>query len=302
MADETKVWINGELVPWEKATVHLMSHALSRGSALFEVFGVHPRANGPAAFRLDAHLDRLFRSTQLLGMEMTFSREEIAQAVKDTVKEAGMSQGFIKIMAYYSEEGFAVLVPESKLDLGVFAFPASAELGLDPNKPISACISKWRKIHPASVPVEAKACSNYLNAFLVRQDAIRRGFDVGLTLDHDGFLAEGSIESCFMVKDGVLKTPPAGKILRSVSRRSVIEAAPSIGIEVVQAPITLEELMEADEVFTSATPFKVLPVGRLEDRTLSDAPGPVSLKLAKLMQDILSGENDRFEDWFQDLS
>jgi len=302
LAGENKVWINGELIPWEKATVHLMSHALSRGSAIFEVFGVHPRPKGPVAFRMDEHLSRLIRSTKLLGMDLAYSREEMKAGIKETVREAGLTQGFIKIMAYYSEEAFAVLVPDSKLDLGIFAFGAGADLGLDLSKPISACISKWRKIHPASVPVEAKACSNYLNSFLVRQDAIRRGFDVGLTLDTDGFLAEGSIESCFMVKDGVLKTPPAGRILRSISRRSIIEAAPSLGIEVVQAPITLEEFMDADEVFTSATPFKVLPVGRLEDRTLPDAPGPISRKLAGLMNDILSGKNDRFQDWFQDLS
>lgn len=301
MSDATQVWVNGKFIPWEKATVHLMSHALSRGSAIFEVFGVHSRPNGPAAFRMDAHLDRLFRSTELLGMEMAYTKEEIAQAVKDTVKHTGLTEGHIKIMGYYSEEAFAVLVPESKLDIGIFAFPAGADVGMDISKPITACICKWRKIHPATVPIEAKACSNYLNGFLARQDAMKRGFDVGLMLDTDGFVAEGSIEAFFMVKNGVLKAPPLGRVLRSVSRRSVIEAAPMVGIEVVQAPITLEEFMDADEVFTSATPFKVLPVGKLEDRILVDAPGPVSRKLAALLDDIAKGKDERFEHWFQPL-
>ena len=299
MSSGQRVWINGEFVPWEKATVHLMSHALARGSAIFEVFGIHNRAGGPAAFRLDAHVERLRRTTDLLGMKLAHSGEEIIQGVRDTVRENKMTDGHIKIMGYYSEESFVVLVPESKLDLAIFAFPAGEDLGLDINKPISACICRWRKLHPDTVPVEAKACANYLNGFLARQDAIRRGFDVGIMLDTDGFLAEGSIEACFMVKDGALKLPPLGRVLRSVSRRSVVEAAPMIGIEVVQAPITREEFMAADEIFTSATPFKVLPVGKLEDRVLVDAPGPVSLKLARLMEDILTGRDERFQHWFQ---
>ncbi|MDM8544314.1 aminotransferase class IV [Desulfococcaceae bacterium HSG9] len=301
MSDAKQVWINGKFVPWEKATVHLMSHALSRGSAFFEVFGVHSYTEGPAAFRMSEHLDRLRRSAELLGMEMAYTKDEIAQAVKDTVKHTGLEDGHIKIMAYYSEEAFAVLVPESKLDIGIFAFPTGADLGIDINKPISACICKWRKIHPETVPIEAKACSNYLNGFLARQDAMKRGFDVGLMLDTDGYIAEGSIEACFMFKDGVLKVPPLGRVLRSISRRSIIEAAPVIGIEVVQAPITREEFMDADEIFTSATPFKVLPVGKLEDRIFADAPGPFSRKLAALMADIVSGRDSRFEHWFQPL-
>jgi len=301
MSDATQVWVNGKFVPWEKATVHLMSHALSRGSAIFEVFGVHSHPNGPAAFRMDEHLDRLCQSAKLLGMEMAYTKDEIAQAVKDTVQHTGLKEGHIKVMGYYSEEAFAVLVPESKLDIGIFAFPVGEDLGIDITKPISACISKWRKIHPDTVPVEAKACSNYLNGFLARQDAMKRGFNIGLMLDTKGYIAEGSIEAVFMVRDGVIRTPPLGRVLRSVSRRSVIEAAPMTGIEVVQAPITREEFMEADEIFTSATPFKVLPVGRLDDKILADAPGPVSRKLAALMNDILTSKDARFKHWFQPL-
>ena len=299
MSDQPKVWINGAFVPWEQATVHLLSHGLSRGSAVFEVFGVHSRPSGLAAFRMDAHIDRLIRTTQLLGMELAHSRQDIIQGVRDTVRETGLTDGHIKIIGYYSEEAFAVLVPQSKLDLAIFAIPSGADLGMDITKPISACICCWRKLHPDTVPVEAKACAHYLNGFLARQDALRRGFDVGIMLDTDGNMAEGSIEACFMVKNGELRVPPLGRVLRSVSRRSIIEAAPAAGIEVVQTQITPEELLDADEIFTSATPFKVLPVGQLEDRTFPEAPGPVSRQLAELLNSLLSGRDTRFEHWFQ---
>ena len=301
MAVERKVWLNGEFIGWENATVHILSHGFSRGSAIFEVFGVHPSPNGPVAFRMDLHFRRFYRTAELLGMEIVQSAEELEQAVKETVRVNGIEHGFVKIVAYYGLEGFATLVPDVKLDMSIFAIPLDADLGLDLTKPISACISKWRKIHPDSVPVESKSASNYLNGMLARQDAYRRGFDVGLMLDIQGFVAEGSIEAVFMVKNGALCTPPLGQILPSVSRQSILDAAEVIGLGVAEQAIKPEELLAADEIFTSATPFKVLPVGRIEDRVLENAPGPVSLKLRQALDEICAGRDERFKSWLQPL-
>ena len=301
MAAERKVWLNGEFIAWENATVHILSHGFSRGSAIFEVFGVHPSPNGPVAFRMDLHFRRFYRTAELLGMEIAQSAEELEQAVKETVRVNGIEHGFVKIVAYYGLEGFATLVPDVKLDMSIFAIPLDADLGLDLTKPISACISKWRKIHPDSVPVESKSASNYLNGMLARQDAYRRGFDVGLMLDIQGFVAEGSIEAVFMVKNGAVYTPPLGQILPSVSRQSILDAAEVIGLGVTEQAIKPEELLAADEIFTSATPFKVLPVGRIEDRVLENAPGPVSLKLRQVLDEICAGRDERFKSWLQPL-
>ncbi|HHC24769.1 MAG TPA: hypothetical protein ENK58_05050, partial [Desulfobacterales bacterium] len=166
MNDKRKVWFNGDLIPWEKATVPLLSHGFARASAIFEVFGIHEGPDGPAAFRMDKHLRRLMNSAQSLGMKMAYSAEEISEAVAETVRVNDMGRGLIKMMAYWSEEAIIHLVLESKLDLAIFAIPDSEELKLDNAQPISACLSKWRKIHPETVPVSAKACSNYLNAYL----------------------------------------------------------------------------------------------------------------------------------------
>ena len=297
MKEKGKVWLNGDLIPWEKATVPLLSHGFSRGSAIFDVFGIHEGQNGPVAFRLDRHLSRLMKSAELLGMEMAYTKEEIAEAVARTVKANKMVRGLIKILAYWGEEAIIQLVLESKLDLAIFAIPESNEPGLGKAQPISACISKWRKIHPETVPVAAKACSNYLNGYLVRKDANQRGFDVGLNLGTDGFLAEGSIESVFLVKDGVLKTPPLGRILSSITRMSILEAAPRAGIPVSEEAILPEALFTADEIFTCHTSIKVSPVNRFEDRIL-EAPGPVTQKVMTLMQNILNHSDARFKHWF----
>ena len=297
MKDKGKVWLNGKLIPWEKATVPILSHGFSRGSAIFEVLGIHEGPDGPVAFRIDQHLKRLQRSAELLGMKLAYSNDEIAGAVAETVRANNMGRGLVKLLAYWGEEAVIKLVLESDLDLAIFAIPASEDLGLDKVEPISACLSKWRKIHPETMPVEAKACASYLNGYLVRREAIRRGFDLGLMLGTDGFLAEGSIESVFLVKDGILKTPPLGRILSSITRMSILQAAPAFGIPVSEEAILPEEVFSADEIFVSHTGIKVLPVARFEDRLL-EAPGPVTRQVTSLMENILNFSDERFRDWF----
>jgi branched-chain amino acid aminotransferase len=278
-----------------------LSHGFSRGSAFFEVFGIHVGPEGPMAFRMNQHLKRLMGSSELLEMELAYSTEEIVAAVKTTVAANNLGRGLIKMLAYWGEEAIINLVLDSKLDLAIFAIPRSDDLKLDQSGALSACVSKWRKIHPATVPVAAKACSNYLNGYLVRKDAINRGFDLGIALDTDGFLAEGSIESVFIVKDGVLKTPPLGRILSSITRMSIIEAAARIGIPAREGPISAEELSEADEIFTCHTGIKVEPIARLEDREF-ETPGPVTMQVMQLMNDIIEFKDERFMDWFQPLT
>jgi len=301
MDKNAKVWLNGNLIPWKEATVPILSHGFSRGSAIFEVFGIHVGPDGPAAFRMDEHLKRLMRSAELLYMEMAYSSEEIMKAVAKLVEINKMGRGLIKILAYWGEEAVIQLVLKSKLDLAIFPIPASPELGLDSTAPISACFTKWRKIHPKTVPVAAKACSNYLNSYLARKDANMRGFDLGILIGTDGFVAEGSIESVFMVKNGVLKTPPLGRILSSITRLSILQAAQVVGIPTAEEAILPDDVYAADEIFTSHSGIKVTPVARFEDRTL-EAPGAVTQQLMDLMNNITNFSDDRFKDWFQPLT
>jgi branched-chain amino acid aminotransferase len=301
MSNDSKVWLNGNLIARQEATVPLLSHGFSRASAIFDVFGVHVGPTGPAAFRMDEHIKRLMKSAELLGMEMAYSTEQIVEAAKTTVNANHLGRGIVKMLAYWGEEAVIKLVLDSKLDLAIFTIPESEELALDKARPLSACLSKWRKIHPETVPVGAKACSNYLNGYLARRDANQRGFDIGILLSTDGFLAEGSIESIFIVKDGVLKTPPLGRVLSSITRMSILQAVPKVGIPVIEEPISTDELLSADEVFTAHTGIKVEAITRLENRELPDA-GPVTKQVMQLMDDIIHFKDDRFQDWFQALA
>ena len=300
MNSELQVWFNGKLVPQRDATVPILSHGLSRGSAIFDVLGVHVGPEGPVAFRMDDHLKRLRTSAELLEMELAYSTEEIIEAVKATVRANRIGRGIIKILAFWGEEAPMNLILDSRLDVAVFALPESEELVLDKTQSLSACLAKWRKLHPQTVPVGAKACANYLNGYLARKDAVSRGFDIGILLGTDGFLAEGSTESVFIVKDGVLMTPPLGRVLSSITRLSILQAVPEIGLTVAERPITADELLAADEIFLVHTGTKIEAVARFEDRELA-APGPVTAQVMHLMDDIMQFRNERFMKWFQPL-
>jgi len=295
MSSNLKVWINGEMIYWDQATVHIMSHSFTRGSAVFEVISFHQTPNGTAVFRLDEHLKRLHRTTELLSMELFHSAQETEHGVMETIKTNNLSNGFIKIIGYYGNPAFTLLPEQEKLDLSIFA--VDEDLSLHPKQHASACFCRLRKLDPNTVPVEAKVAGNYINGMLARQEAIRRGFDIGILLDTYGFVAEASTEAIFWVEDDVIKTPPLGRILNSISRLSILQAAKITGLKAVEEEVKPEKFVKADEIFFASTSCKILPVCRIDDRVLENTPGPVSSELARLMADIRAGKDERFKDW-----
>jgi len=295
------VFLNGDFIAWKQATVHMMSHSFGRGSAIFEVLGLHQTNAGPAIFRLDKHIERFFKTAELLNMELPISEESLHQAVMGTVKRNGIGQGFIKIIGFYPQIAFEIIPPQKMLDISVFVVdPAQDFGGLDfPTKrDTTVCISRWRKLDPQSVPIEAKVAANYLNGMMARSEAKMRGFENGIMLDTQGFIAEGGTESIFLVKDGRLMTPSLGTVLDSITRKSLLQAAKVIDIESVEGRLPSQLLFEANEIFLSGTPFKVLPVKRIEDRDMENTPGPLTRKLSSLIEEIITGQDDHFKHWF----
>jgi len=233
MIEDRIVYVNGDYVPWEKATVHIMSHSFGRGSAIFEVMSLHATASGPAIFRLQAHIRRLFKSAELLNMELPLSEQEFYEAVAGTVKRNDLQQGVIKIICYYPQLSVEILPPQQQLAAAIFAFDPQKDFerfGVPFEQGVSAFISQWRKLDPQTVPIEAKASANYLNGMIARAEAKKNGFDYAVMLDTQGFIAEGGTESVFVVKDNRLLTPSAGTVLRSITRMSILEAAGAAGI------------------------------------------------------------------------
>jgi branched-chain amino acid aminotransferase len=300
MLSDRTVYLNGEFLDWERATVPIMSHSFARGSAIFEVMSFHETDEGPAIFRLDEHLHRLFRTAELLSMELPLTKEALAEAVRATVKTNNLTSGAIKLVAYYRDIAFEVLSSQKTLDVCIVAIDPALDLGgFSYEKPegLSACISRWRKLHPETVPVEAKVAANYLNGMMARLDCEKRGFDMAIMVDTEGFVAEGSTESVFFVNDGVLTTSALGTVLQSITRKSLLEAAQVMGIQTAERRMRPEAVMEAEEIFFSCSPQKIAPVKKIEDRTIHTVPGPVTRKLISALDDICSGKNPRFRDW-----
>jgi branched-chain amino acid aminotransferase len=300
MLEDRMVYLRGDFVPWSEAKVHLMSHSVGRGSAIFEVLSFHNTVRGPAVFRLDQHMDRLLASAALLDMELPMSWEGFQEAVLETVRRNGLGEGFIKILCFYSQVAFSIFPPREKADASIFVVDPIQDLknlAFPFEKGATACISKWRKLDPETVPVEAKAAANYLNGIMAKEEARKRGFEEAIMLDTQGFIAEGGTESVFLVKDGRLMTPALGTVLKSISRKSVLEVARVIGIQTMEARLRPELFFTSEEIFFSGTPIKVLPVRQVEERVLEKVPGPVTEKLFQTMKDIVSGKDERFKAW-----
>ena len=300
MLEDRLVYLNGDFYPWSKANVHIMSHSFGRGSAIFEVMSVHEIDSGAAIFRLDEHISRFFQTAELLGMECPLSHEDFLEAVRGTVRENRLRQGAVKIIGFYPQISFEILPPGKKLDIAVFVFDPLRDLeqqSIPFDKGTTACISSWRKLDPQTVPVEAKAAANYLNGMVARGEARERGFDHVVMLDTQGFVAEGGTESIFIVKEGRLLTPASGTILRSITRKSLLEVTGILGIESAEIRLQPEDLYQASELFFSGTPMKVLPVRKMETRVFEEVPGTVTRRLSQLMEDIVSGRDERFKEW-----
>ena len=300
MLTERIVYINGEFVEWNRATVHLMSHSFARGSAVFEVLSFHKTGFGPAVFRLDEHLVRLFKTVELLDMEIRITAEDLQEAVKNTIRRNGLLEGFIKIVCFYPQIAFDILPPQNQLDVSIFVLDPKQDLGGSDfhfEQGTTLGISKWRKLDPKTVPIEAKVAANYLNGMVARIEAKKRRFENAVMLDTQGFVAEGGTESVFLVRNDKLYTPFLGTILESITRKSILQAAKLSGIETSEERLSPDSLFQADEIFLSNTPYKVIPVRQIENRKFAHAPGPVTRKINDLMNKIVSGQEKRFNDW-----
>ena len=300
MLDQRLVWINGRMVKWHEATVHMMSHSFARGATIFEVISFYRTKAGPAVFRLNDHVARLRRSAELLHMELPADHDALCAAVAESVRANRLEQGAVKMVGYYPQLALDIQPPQRRLDLAVFALDPAADMGLSGEgmeKGTTAGIAAWRKLDPRTVPVAAKAAANYLNGMIARLDVQKRGLEDAILLDTQGFIAEGATESVFLVRQGRLLTPSLGTVIDSITRRSILQVARHLGIETFEGRLRPELLFEADEIFFSNTPFKVIPVRRVEDREMLGVPGPMQRKLWEVLQRIAAGEEPTFLDW-----
>jgi len=287
------IWMDGEFVPFDEAKVHVLTHTLHYGAGAFEGIRAYATPKGTAIFRLEAHIDRLFYSANVLDMQIGFTPTEISNACVETLKRSGFPHAYLRPLVYFGY-GKMGLNPEGvPTRVAIACWPWGAYL---PHDMVDIKISRYIRIHPASTVADAKICGHYVNSILAVRELQGTPYHEALLLDYDGNIAEGPGENLFIVQGGALVTPPLGTILGGITRSTLIELAKSIGIEVQERPIRPREAFEADEAFFTGTAAEVTPIRSIDDHQIGGGTiGPITGRLRQLYLETVNGQHPDFE-------
>ena len=302
MKEVGKIWMNGKFVPFKDAKVHVLTHALHYSTAVFEGIRCYNTPNGSAIFRLTEHVDRLFNSAKLYGMKMRYTKKQITDAIIRTVKASGLKDCYIRPIAYYGYGTMGLTPTLNKVDVSISCW--EWKMGESKAGKFSGAkckISKWVRIDSRSQPMQAKSAANYSNAALARVEALKSGYDEAIMLNSSGKVAEGSAENIFIIKSGIIKTPPLNAdILNGITRDSVIRLIKANGIKLVEKNITVKELFKADEVFMTGTAAEVKSVSKINKTLIGNGKmGKITKTLQKSFIDAAMGKDQRFTSWLQ---
>ena len=303
--DETKwVWMDGQVIPWANATTHVSAHALHYGSGVFEGMRCYETEDGPAVFRLDAHLDRLYASAEIYGINIPFTRAELAEAIYEIVCRNGFNSCYVRPICYIGSGSLGVHPGSNPVEVVILAWPWAPYLGSEGlEQGVRVTVSPWRKFQSQMMPTTAKACGQYLNSILAVRDAISRGFAEALLLDADGHLAEGSGENLFIVRKGQLLTnDERHSILLGITRDAVLRIARDLGYHVEVRTLSLEDLLTADEAFFTGTAAEVTPVREVDGVNIGEGrPGPITMEIQQVFFAATSGRDQRYREWLHPI-
>lgn len=300
MADRDGViWYDGELVPWREANTHVLTHSLHYGMGVFEGVRAYNTPDGTAIFRLQAHTDRLFDSAHIMGMKIPYTKDEINEATRAAVRENGLESAYIRPLAFYGSEGMGIRADNLKVHVVVAAWHWGAYMGDEAlERGIKIRTSSFTRHHVNISMTRAKASGHYINSMLALQEAVSAGADEALLLDPEGYVAEGSGENVFIVKDGVIYTPEVTACLNGITRNTVLTLAKELGVQIVEKRITRDEVYIADEAFFTGTAAEVTPIRELDGRQIgAGRRGPVTEKLQKAYFDLVTGKTAAHAEW-----
>lgn len=300
ITEAEKIWMDGALVPWADAKVHVLTHALHYGSGVFEGIRAYETSRGAAVWHLDEHLKRLERSAKLYHMDLPFSRAQLADGVRDVIRANGLRSCYIRPLAFrgYGEMGVNPL--KAPINVSIAVWPWGAYLGAEAlERGVRVKISSWRRNPQNSLPAAAKASGQYINGVLAKVEAVVAGYDEGIMLNEIGMITDGTGENLFVVRDGVLTTPPiAAGCLDGITRASVMTLARDLGHEVREADLVRTDLYNADEVFFTGTAAEITPIREVDDRIVAEGTrGPVTKALQDAFFAATKGDTPRYADW-----
>jgi branched-chain amino acid aminotransferase len=292
------IWQNGSLVPWDEAKTHVLSHGLHYGTGVFEGIRCYETERGPAVFRLREHLDRLEKSAELYYFQLPYSADELRDATHELIRRNGLDSCYIRPIAYRGYGEMGLYAQGAPIDVVIAAWPWGVYLGEDGNEHgIRTRVSSWRTISGESLIPHAKASGQYLNSVLAKMEATSAGYDEAILLDQNGFVSEGSGENVFVVRDGVLCTPPhTAAILDGITRNSVVQIARDLGYTVEERDIARAELYLADEVFLTGTAAELVPVREVDDHPVGE-PGEITRVVQAKLDDALHGRAEEYVEW-----
>jgi branched-chain amino acid aminotransferase len=292
------IWMNGEFVSWEDAKVHVLTHALHYGTGVFEGIRAYETERGTAIFRNEDHLDRLRRSAEMYYMELPYQTGKLREVTHELIVRNGLRSCYIRPLVYrgYGPMGLDPLSNPVEVTIAVWEW--GAYLGEEGKRNgVRAKVSSWQRISPLSLYPHAKACGQYINSVLAKIEATKAGYQEAILLDHIGNVCEGTGENIFMVRDGVIYTPPqTASILDGINRKSVMTIARDLGYELVEREIARGELINADELFLTGTAAELAPVREIDDHPLGP-PGPVTREIQGVFEDALCGRAPQYADW-----
>ena len=293
------IWYDGKLVPWRNATTHVLTHSLHYGLAVFEGVRAYNTIKGTAIFRLKEHTDRLFNSAHIYRMDIPFSREQLMEAQKQVVAANKLESAYLRPIAFYGAEKMGVSPKGAAVHVAIAAWPWGAYLGKDGlEKGIRVKTSSYARHHVNVSMCRAKYSGTYANSILANMEATEHGYDEGLLLDVDGFVAEGAGENLFIIKNNCIYEPEVASALIGITRETVITLAADFGYEVKARRITRDDVYIADEAFFTGTAAEVTPIREVDGRKIGAGKrGPITTKLQKAFFDLVAGKNKKHDDW-----
>jgi branched-chain amino acid aminotransferase len=291
------VWMDGEFVRWDEAKIHVMTHGLHYGTGVFEGIKAYPGNGNLYIFRLKDHLKRLINSAKIYMMEINYNIEELSEAILELLRKNKIKDlCYIRPIVFRGFGEFGLNPFGSPIQIAICAFPVGAYLKEDG---VSVCTSSWRRIPDASMPSAAKACGSYLNSVLAKIEAIQNGYDESIFMDINGYLSEGAGENIFLVKKGVLYTPPpASSILEGITRESVIEIIHELGFSLIERPVLRSELYICDEAFFTGTAAEITPILKVDNRVVGNGKiGGVTSKIRKFFYEVIACRKPKYQHW-----
>jgi len=299
IAKTKKIWMDGKFVDWDNANVHILTHTLHYGLGVFEGIRCYETKEGPAIFRLDEHIERLFNSAHIFLMEIPYSKEEIKDAIIKTVRVNKIKECYIRPLVYIGFGAMGLYPKGNPINVAIAVWSWGAYLGDKGLKEgIRVKTSSFIRNHVNATMTRGKVCGYYINSQLAKKEAISCGFDEAILLDTEGYVSEGSGENIFIVRNGILKTTPLTSILEGITRNSIIEIAQDEGIKVTEERFTRDEVYISDEAFFTGTAAEVTPIREVDGRSIGNGkPGTITKKLQSIFFDIVWGKNKKYKAW-----